>query len=226
MSIENKKTRIVCIGDSITEGFGLGDDPKAYYPSALNEFLGNKFEVYNKGVTSSCVIDHEEDGHVFGLPYKRQPRYKEALELAGDIYIIMLGTNDASDGYDEKSGKKDPYANMIKQKALFAPNYQSIIDAVKQSNSRAEIFLVTPIPIQECIWPKHQEMYLAKLLPIIKKLATENKCEFIDLHKEFERFPEELFSTLYLKDGLHPNITGANVIASIIASYLRKKLRQ
>lgn len=225
MSNTNDKIKIVCIGDSITEGFGLGDNPSVFYPSAMNDFLGKKYEVFNKGVTCSCVINRESDGRPYGLPYARQPKYQEALELKGDVYIIMLGTNDASDGYDGATGKKDPYVNMIKLKNFFAMDYQSIITAVKDANPAAQIFLVAPIPIHNCIWPKHQERYLVKYLPIIRRLAQDNNCEFIDLHKEFELFPEDVFESLYQPDGLHPNITGANVIASIMTSYLKKKMK-
>ena len=86
------KIKIVCIGDSITEGYGLGDDPSVYYPSLLQEFLGEEFHVFNEGVSGSCVTMMEEDGHTYGLPYVIQPEYDEALSIAGDIYVILLGT--------------------------------------------------------------------------------------------------------------------------------------
>ncbi len=218
-----KITKIVCMGDSITEGFGLGDDPAVYYPSALSEYLGNFYTVFNKGVTCSCVITNSIDNETMGLPYVRQPRYKEALELKGDIYIIMLGTNDASDGYDPNTGKKDPLGNMIKYKDLFAPCYQTIIGDVKKASPNAGIFLVTPIPIMNCIWPKHQERYLAKLLPIIRRLAKDNNAYFIDLHREFLLMPQAQLEAMYQPDGLHPNMIGAQVIASIIAGYVKVK---
>lgn len=223
MTDKTIKTKIVCMGDSITEGFGLSD-PSTYYPAVLNDYLGDKFEVFNKGVTSSCTINREKSGRFFGLPYARQPRYGEALALKGDIYIIMLGTNDAQDGYDPATGKKDPYFNMIDMKPYFALDYQSIINDVRSANPNASIFLVTPIPIHNCIWPKHQERYLAKLLPLIKRLATDNSCCFVDMHKEFELFPEDVFETLYSPDGLHPNNVGANVLASIMASYIKNNM--
>ena len=57
---QETKLRVVCIGDSITEGFGLGDDPSVYYPSLLQEFLGEEYEVFNEGVTCSCVTMMED----------------------------------------------------------------------------------------------------------------------------------------------------------------------
>ncbi len=222
-TVSKKVKKIVCMGDSITEGFGLGNDSSVYYPTALNEYLGESYIVINKGVTSSCVINHEMDGEIMGLPYARQPRYTEAIAAQGDIYVVMLGTNDASDGYNPATKKKEPLYNMIKQKDLFTPCYQSIIDDIRKAVPHAKIFLVTPIPIMTCIWPKHQERYLAKFLPMIRHLARENKTYFIDLHKEFLLLPIEQLENLYLPDGLHPNIVGAQVIASIIAGFIRAK---
>lgn len=222
MGITSKKiTKIVCIGDSITEGFGLGADPSVYYPTALKNYLGPNVEVHNKGVTSSCVINTEVDGRPVGLPYILQPKYAEALNLRGDIYIVMLGTNDASDGYDPATGQRDPHADLFAQFKLFEPCYQSIIDRIKSINSSAKIYLVAPIPIMKCIWPKHKEKYLVKLIPIIKKLAKDNNVSFIDLHKEFQLLPEDQLDKMYQKDGLHPSILGAMVIASLIAGYVK-----
>ncbi len=224
MNTSSKKHKtIVCMGDSITEGFGLGDNSSVFYPSALKEYLGKNYTVYNKGVTCSCVINTEYNGAPMGLPYVRQPRYTEALELKGDIYIVMLGTNDASDGFCPETGKKDPAQNLIAKKSLFIPCYQRIIDDIKASAPTASVFLVSPIPIMNSIWPKHQEHYLAKLIPMIKKLARENNLYYIDLHKEFLLLPEDQLNRMYQADGLHPNILGAQVIASLIAGYVKVK---
>ena len=97
---QETKLRVVCIGDSITEGFGLGEDPSVYYPSRLQEFLGENYAVFNEGVTCSCVTMMEDDtGRTFGLPYVLQPEYDEALSLAGDIYPICLEHNFVNVGH-------------------------------------------------------------------------------------------------------------------------------
>lgn len=211
------KTKIICIGDSITEGFGLGDDPSVYYPSLLQEFLGEDVIVFNEGVTCSCVTMMEEDGHTFGLPYVLQPEYDEALSLAGDIYVIMLGTNDAVDGMHDTEDIQDPYGNLIPFEPLFETFYQYIIDGVRQASPKALIYLVTPIPVRNCIWRKHQEKYLLPLLPHIHALAEKNNLPLIDLHGEFAKMDTEELDALYLDDGLHPNTSGAFLIASMIA---------
>lgn len=211
------KVKIICIGDSITEGFGLGDDPSASYPSLLQEFLGEEVIVFNEGVTHSCVTMMEEDGQTCGLPYVLQPEYDEALSLSGDIYIIMLGTNDAVDGMHDTEDIQDKYNNMISYEPMFETFYQYIIDGVRQASPNALIYLVTPIPVQNCIWRKHQERYLLQIIPHIKALAEANGLPLIDLHGEFLKMDPEELGTLYQEDGLHPNPSGVFLIASTIA---------
>ncbi len=212
--------RIVCMGDSITEGFGLGNDSTVTYPAQLQHILNNGSEVLNYGVTCSCVTDTEYNGQPMGLPYIRQPRYQQALDAQGDKYIIMLGTNDANDGFDPETKKRIPQDDIFSKNHLFTSSYRHIIRDVQNAAPGAKIFLVSPIPINKCIWPKHQEKYLLKIIPQIKKLAKEFDLTYIDLHKEFEAIPDEHFLRLYQDDGLHPNTTGAMMIASIIANFV------
>lgn len=208
MELETK-IRIVCIGDSITESFG--------YPSLLQEFLGDDYIVFNEGVSGSCVTMTETDDRICGLPYVLQPEYDEALSIEGNIYIIMLGTNDAQDGMDDVSEVINPYYNLISYEPIFETCYQYIIDGIKSASPDALIYLVTPIPIRNCIWRKHQEEYLLQLLPHIKALAENNGLPLIDLHEELLNLSIEELESLYLEDGLHPSDSGAFLIASMIA---------
>jgi lysophospholipase L1-like esterase len=50
---------------------------------------------------------------------------------------------------------------------------------------------------------------------MIKKIAEDNKLEYIDLQT-----PTAAYSN-YFWDGVHPNKKGANLIASVILSYLK-----
>lgn len=215
-----RRTRVVCIGDSITEGFGLWDNPSSYYPTVLQELLGSEYEVFNQGVTCSCVSNYEKDGRVCGMPYVRQEKYQQALKLAGDIYVIMLGTNDAQDGMDDVQDVQDPYNILIDLEPQFETYYQNILDAVHQASPSATLYIVTPIPVNHCIWRKHQEKYLLRLLPHIGTLAKKNHAHLIDLHDEFMKLSPEKLDSLYQQDGLHPNAEGAMLIAHVIAYHI------
>ena len=104
------KTKIVCMGDSITEGFGV--EERESYPYRLGVMLGEDYEVVNKGVCCSTAMNLKLDGQVMGFPYVRQERYREALAEKGDIYVILLGTNDAQDGMDDVEDVVNPLSNM------------------------------------------------------------------------------------------------------------------
>lgn len=212
------KIKIVCMGDSITEGYGLGEDQSFCYPSILQELLGDNYEVYNKGVSGSCTTNTcNEQGQVVGMPYQRQPRYTEALELRGDIYILMLGTNDAQDGsYDDIEGQ-DP-CNILTEYAKQFPYYmQSIIDDIHKANKQAVIYLVKPVPVRKCIWRKHQQRYLDRLLPYYQTIVESNdNMHLIKLYEAFCNYKEVPIDELYQEDGLHPNSKGARLIANVI----------
>ncbi len=214
-----EKTSIICIGDSITEGFGISE-PSATYPALLQEFLGEDVTVFNEGACCSCVTMTELDGRTCGLPYVLQPEYDEALSIAGDIYVIMLGTNDAQDGMHDTEDIQDPYNNLISCEPVFETCYQYIIDGIRQVSPNALIYLVTPVPVRNCIWRKHQESYLLRLLPHIRALAEKNNLQLIDLHEEFSKLGAEELDTMYQADGLHPNQSGVFMIASAIAYVL------
>lgn len=209
------KTKIVCMGDSITEGFGVGEQES--YPYRLGVLLGEDYEVVNKGVCCCTAMNLELDGEVMGFPYVRQERYREALAEKGDIYVILLGTNDAQDGKDDVEDYINPLCNMISRKAEFVSCYQNIIDSVRKAAPCAAIYIGIPAPIQNCIWRKHQERYLQELMPFFAEILAANPdIRKIDVHAAFEKLDKEKVSALYQEDGLHPNAAGLELIADTV----------
>ncbi len=209
------KTKIVCMGDSITEGFGI--TPEESYPFVLQKLLGEHYRVVNKGVCCCTVMNLETEGEVMGMPYVRQDRYREALAQKGDIYVILLGTNDAQDGLDDVEDIVDPLRNMISRKKEFKECYQSIIDSVKEAAPQAAIYMGIPAPVMQCIWRRHQEKYLQELMPYYAELLSDNpEIKKIDIHAAFTKLPEEERRALYLEDGLHPNAEGLKLIARTV----------
>ena len=95
-----------------TEGFGLGD--KENYPCQLQRALGDRYKVFNAGVTAHCVSNELfNDGRVMGLPYVRTDQYARGLAEKGDIYVLLLGTNDAQDGMLDDGSAIDPWGNIF-----------------------------------------------------------------------------------------------------------------
>lgn len=211
--------KIVCMGDSITEGFGLAAG--CSYPDQLQKLCGETCQVVNKGVTCSTVLDVMRNGEVMGLPYVRQERYAQALAEQGDVYVILLGTNDAQDGMDDVEDFRNELCNMISRKGEFQGCYQRILSDVRQAAPHAQICMGIPVPIMQCIWRKHQERYLEELMPIYEALLAANpSVKKIDVHGAFMALSEEERQTLYQEDGLHPNEKGAGLIARTVQESL------
>lgn len=207
--------KIVCMGDSITEGFGLAAG--CSYPDRLQVLCGDACRVINKGVTCSTVLNVTLNGEVMGLPYVRQERYREALLEQGDVYVILLGTNDAQDGMDDVADFRYELCNMISRKAEFQGCYQRILSDVKTAAPHAQIYMGIPVPILHCIWRKHQESYLQELMPLYEKLLGENpSVKKIDVHGAFMALSETERQALYQADNLHPNEKGAELIARTV----------
>ena len=216
------KTKVVCMGDSITEGFRLL--PEECYPYRLGELLGDAYEVVNKGVCCCTTMDILLNGEQMGMPYTRQDRYREALQEQGDIYVILLGTNDAQDGMDDVEDIQYPLMNMISRKAEYTKNYQAILDSIKENAPHAVIYMGIPTPIMKCIWRKHQEKYLMELMPYYEELLIKNpEVKKIDIHSAYLALSQEELHGLYQEDGLHPNEKGAQMIAKIVCEKIKNK---
>lgn len=211
--------KIVCMGDSITEGFGLAQG--CSYPDQLQKLCGASCQVINKGVTCSTVLNVMRDGEVMGLPYVRQERYAQALAERGDVYVILLGTNDAQDGMDDAEDFRNELCNMISRKGEFQDCYQRILSDVQQAAPHARIYMGIPVPIMQCIWRKHQERYLEELMPFYEALLAANPAvRKIDVHGAFMALPKAERQALYQEDNLHPNEKGAELIARTVYAAL------
>lgn len=213
---ENKKCKIICFGDSITEGFGLGD--KENYPCQLQRVLGDKYKVFNAGVTAHCVSNELlDDGRVMGLPYARTEQYARGLAEKGDIYVLLLGTNDAQDGMLDDGSAVDPWGNIFSRRENFVMHYERILVDIRRANPDAKIYIGRPTPILNCIWPKHQQRYLDVILEKLDEVIKRNPdTSVIDFYGEFRKKGEEWLHRNYQADGLHPGAGGAELISQLV----------
>ena len=54
-SCSDKILRVACVGDSITEGYGLAVQSKTGYPVMLDSILGSKYSVLNSGRSATTL---------------------------------------------------------------------------------------------------------------------------------------------------------------------------
>ncbi len=192
----SKQTKIACVGDSITEGFGLAWQSKTGYPVVLDSILGPNYSVLNLG-RSSTTLRKKGD-----FPYWSCKEFYDVFAYDPDKIIIMLGTNDTkSENWNEES---------------FAMDYQALIDTFKTIKSNPKIIVCLPVPVFKTKWGINDSTITKWEIPIIKNLAAKNNLQVIDLYNKMSGQGENFF------DGIHPDEKGVKIMAGIIASEIKK----
>ena len=196
ISCTHKPTRIVCIGDSITEGAGIFHQNKYSYPTRLDSLLGGSFQVLNSG-KGGTTLQKEGD-----FSYWNTKEFANIFAFEPDMVIIKLGTNDTKP------------QNWNSER--FKVDYQALIDTLKSLPNAPEIIMCIPVPVFATQWGINDSTLNAGVIPVIKQIANENKIELIDLNSPLKN-RHDLFP-----DHIHPNEEGTKEIAQIIAGFIKK----
>ena len=196
-SCSQRIVRIACVGDSITEGYGLVCQSKTAYPVMLDSLLGSNYSVLNSG-RSGATLQKEGD-----FSYWNCKELYNVFAFNPNIIIIKLGTNDA---------KRNNW-----KAETFAKDYQALVDTFKTISSKPKIFICLPVPAFKTVWGINDSTITAGVIPAVKTVAKANNVPVIDLYHQMsdqsKNFP----------DGIHPNEKGAKIMAKIIAREIRKK---
>lgn len=175
-----KTYKVVTIGDSITEGYGVVNNGANRYSSLLNNELNQPiglgtFHVVNRG-RSGTTMNQKGD-----YPYWTAGPWNDALRDRGDIYTIALGTNDS---------KPQNYQHV----ANFKDNYNQMIRTIREYNPNAEIYVCKPVPALlngEGVDGNGKPIGInnANVIEIgklIDEIAEENNLIAIDLYDSFQ----------------------------------------
>lgn len=193
----DKVLRIACVGDSITEGYGLAVQSKTSYPVMLDSILGPKYAVLNSG-RSATTLQKKGD-----FPYWICKEFSNVFVYKPNIIVIKLGTNDTK--------PNNWHADKYEQ------DYQAMIDTFKTISSKPEIYVCLPVPVFKTKWGINDSTVVHGIIPIIEKLAKKNKLSVIDLHKGMNNEGVNFF------DSIHPNEKAVKMMAAIIAGKISKK---
>ena len=190
--------KVACIGDSITWGFTLLNPWKQSYPALLQEMLGDGYEVRNFGYNdASARFDAD-------TPYVNKRVYRDSLAWNPDIVLLMLGTNDT------KTRNWDP--------EIFRRDYRRIVESYRSLPSNPRVILIAPIriflPLRIPLLGLYPETMEEGVRPAIREIASDLGLECIDLYGLFE-------DTTYCRDGVHPQRTGARMLAEAIHSAVK-----
>lgn len=190
--------RIACIGNSITDGYGIEMCSVNGYPAQLQRILGENYNVRNFGRSSRTLLNKGD------YPYMNEEAWQHALAFNPNIVIVKLGTNDSK---PENWQYGSEYEHDLQQ----------MVDSLKALPTHPKIYLATPIPAFKSTWNISDSVISNNITPIINKIAKKNKLHVIDLHSQFN----DNDGKQMISDGIHPSADGAAQMARIIATHLK-----
>ncbi len=191
--------RITFIGDSITHGASVSHDDTL--SRRLNDKLGNAYDCYNAGVSAAAAFE----GSGYGFPYRLEAQYTIAKQTNAELYVLMLGTNDAKyiKNYDDNvmfTGE-----TLEKWHTKFLSNYGAIIDGMLATGGQ----VVLCIPPWNYSWGTEEKPVdcwtdetIRKIGEWVKELATEYNLPYFDYYSVTEGHED------WFADRLHPNAYG------------------
>lgn len=191
--------RVACVGNSITEGYALSDPSTQAYPARLQQLLGPSFDVRNYGHSGRTLMRQTGSSY---MDEELRQLFRHALASQPDIVTIKLGTNDS----------KTPYDSLLH--VDFTRDLNALIDSFMALPSRPYIYLMLPVPAAGSRWEIRDSVIQQEVIPRIRAVAHERNLPIIDLYTALLPFPE------VLADQIHPNATGAMIIAEEVARRL------
>ena len=206
-------TNVACVGNSITEGYGIWGDKK--YPDHLQEMLGDSYTVTNFGVSSMTFAGATIKAGDNSASYWKTEKFKAALNSSPDIVVIELGTNDSKFfmANDDTQGIYNYNYGQCEKSQLYT-DYEALIDTFAHLPTNPEIFATLQPYSNNLEWAIMDTAIVNQINPIIKETAIKKGVNIIDLHTLFKT-PE-----WFLSDSVHPNAQGAQELAKIVNKYI------
>ena len=204
-------TNVACVGNSITEGYGIWSEKK--YPDHLQEMLGSDYAVTNFGVSSMTFAGEKIKGGDNNSSYWKTEKFKAALASSPNIVVIELGTNDSKYFMESAGGNYNYLYGQCEKSQLYA-DYEALIDTFAHLPTNPEIYATLQPYSNNVGWAIMDTAIVNQINPIIKETATKKGVNIIDLHALFQT------PAWFLDDSVHPNAKGAQELAKIVNKYI------
>jgi lysophospholipase L1-like esterase len=208
------KTRIACIGNSITVGARVLNPELHSYPAVLSEMLYEKgyanYGVKNFGIGGATMIR-------FGTP--NLWRLLDSLQVfSPDVVIIKVGTNETV------SAPRYNWEHI----GDFEKDYSEYIDAIRRINPNCRFIICSPLDMviqTDGLSPERindlslRRPRIWELRKRVKKIAKKEGAYYLDLTRPFKG-KAGLMTT---SDGVHPNKDGYYYLATLVFDFMVKK---
>lgn len=216
LSGEKHITRVVCVGDSITQGVGAKDEISQSYPSQLQQNLGYEYDVINYGKGGATMCAYANTLYETRAYIEKSGYYDDLLAIAPytDVVVIMLGSNDASG---------DPTVTALLQndfnsfKTDYSIHLSQMVSDLREINKNIEIMLFSTTRV----YPDgpRQKNITTYLRPFQTELAHSQKLGFYDMYE----FSATKMTAADFDDGLHPTSAGYQKMAEAAADALKQQ---
>ena len=191
-----KRTKVACVGNSITYGYTLPERETQAYPARLQQMLGDAYQVGNFGKSGATLLNR---GH---RPYMQQEEYRKAMAFAGDIVVIHLGINDT-----------DP-RDWPNYRDEFIRDYLALIDSFRTAKPDCRIIIakLTPIADRHPRFESGTRDWRGEIQQAIETVAHVANVQLTDFEQPLYPYP------FMLPDAVHPNPEGAGILAQTVYS--------
>ncbi len=184
--------RVVCVGNSITEGYTTANTLTDSYTAQLGVLLGSGWNVKNSGVSGRTMLKNGD------FPIWNEQKFKDGLAFNPNIVTICLGTNDTK-----------PW-NWDDHKGEFIGDYNAMIDTFRSLPSHPVIWLCLPPPSFSDAFSIRDSVINADIIPMIQQIAANKECQIIDFNTLLKSRSD------IVPDGIHPNAAGLTMMAKLL----------
>lgn len=193
-------TRIVCVGDSITQGVGATDEIKESYPAQLQKNLGCEYDVVNYGKGGATMCSYSEASYTTRSYIDKSGYYDDLIAIAPytDAVVIMLGSNDGSGSAEVTSLLQNNFDTF---KMDYTLNLTKMVKELREANKDIKIMVFSTTKAYSGVREININTYIR---PLQKQLCESLKLDHYDMFK----FSYTTMSSADFGDGLHPTAAG------------------
>ena len=196
--------KILFYGDSITDAGRNREqdyDNSSYgfgYPYIVNAYLTGKhpktYEVLNRGISGNRIVDL----------YARIKA--DVWNLKPDMLSILIGINDVWHDIDWANG-----VDITRWEKV----YRMLIEDTLKVLPDLKIVIMEPFVLKGAATEANFDKFLVvkEYAKVAKKIADDYKCVFVPLQKDLDAAADKYGAEYCLKDGVHPAMGGAYLIA-------------